>query len=229
MRYLLILLCFCCVLSACRKKAVCKGACVDVPVYGRVYDATTNKGIANHTVEVKWRYAGFCIFSCSQSVRSVQTDNNGDFNFIASVDTSMFSKRYSLDVVTTIPQGYIDDYGLISSQGIYNYTPAWLTNIDVPVLPKTSITLRLHRILADNFTYYNAETYFQYKQTGMYSQGYRITSPSQAKDTTLNIETAADVKTYIISRKTTAPGVSTEKKDSIVCTKQGPNVFDVYY
>jgi len=227
MKFLIILSSLFLILS-CRKQAVCKGNCTDVRVSGRVYDPISNSGLANQSVQVKWRRNGMCFFGCEFDLTTGSTDNNGNFDFWVTVDTSKFIANYRLSVEFPTPKGYLNDNSLYSSVYLYKYSPAGLSNIQIAFLPKADLTVRLHRTLSDNFINFYNDVFYINGHTRM-STGYSIYSPNLAKDTTFQRETVAGAYTFITWRKVTAPGIYSEHKDSLICTRSGPNIFDIYY
>jgi hypothetical protein len=226
---LLIIVCLSLAITACRKKAVCRGNCVDIRISGRMYDAVTNTGFANQAILVQWKPVGSCWFCSTREITSGKTDNNGYFDFITTIDSSIFTTQYKLNVSAKVPSGYLDDYGLYSQAYLYNYSSNGLTNIQFPFYPAANnFSIKLHRTLSDTFANFWITGYYNNGHTRMGITTFNISS-SQARDSTIKCGTAAGTYTYIIWRKTLSQGVFTEWKDSMICTAQGPNVFDINY
>jgi hypothetical protein len=224
MRLLLILLLSATALTACRKKvAVCKGHCAPITLSGRIYDAASNTGFANVPLETFWANNSTCLFCSSPQVGSIHTDGNGFFSYSLTVDTSNFTSKHLITKVQ-IPAGYITHATPYAYSQLFDYSQLW--NIQFGFYPETALTIKLHRVIADNFTHFSLNhSYVNNSTIGTLN----FSSPSQAKDTIVNTYTAVGIKTIIRWKKVTAPGVYTEQKDSIVASKTGPNVIDIYY
>jgi hypothetical protein len=227
MKYILFIIASFTMLSACRKKAVCKGNCVDIRISGRVYDLVSNTGFADVPVEVNWFYSRWCLFCTSYKVGTGKTASDGSFDFTVTVDTSYFGNDYHLNVRLPIPTGYLDIMGDGYDEArMFSYSPAGLQNLQFGYYPKTDLYIRLHRVLTDTVKHFSIDYSYQPNSTiGIYST-YVLPATS---DTTLHGLTAAGKTTTVEWTKQIAPGVYNRKKDSLFCTATGPNVLDIYY
>lgn len=216
--------------SSCRKEQpTCTGNCVNININGSAYLKTNNAALANVPVEVKWFRKAYCIGCTSYKVASGKTDNNGKFNFNATIDSTFF-RDYFLSIRVPTDTNYIS---VPSSGGInfneerfYEFNSNALENINFEFYPKTFLTIKLHRTLSDNFDYFTVDHHF----TNAFGyDDYLITGPQYATDTTFKVETAANIYTKIAWKKTIIGGHSNEQTDSLICTNNGANVFDINY
>jgi hypothetical protein len=109
---------------------------------------------------------------------------------------------------------------------MYDFNLNALQGLKLEFYQKTYLTIRLHRIHSDNFNYFLVEHSFT---RGSGFTDYIGGGQQFAKDTTLRVITAADVYTRIVWRKTVVVGQSNQQTDSLICTKNGVNVFDINY
>jgi hypothetical protein len=92
--------------------------------------------------------------------------------------------------------------------------------------PKANLTIRLHRVQNDNFAYFLVEHYYL---NGSAYGDYSIAGQQFAESPVINTVTSADIYTKISWKKVFSPGVFTQQVDSIICTKNGNNFFDISY
>jgi hypothetical protein len=225
-----ILWVICCLLIvSCRKnQPICSGNCVDINVNGRIYLKTTNASFSNVPVEVIWFINSLCWGCTSYTVASGKTDSDGRFNFNATIDTTYF-RKYFLAVRIPRDSNYLSAPGEggvnFIEKRIWNFTPNDLENLKVEYYPKTQLTIRLHRVLSDNFDYFGVGHNF----TNEYGYGdYTNSGPRFSTDSTLRVETAADIYTRITWNKNVNSQIHSQT-DSLLCTTSGLNVFDIYY
>ena len=165
----------------------------------------------------------------SYKVASGETDDNGRFDLNVTIDTTFFHD-YFLSVRVPIDTNYIT----VSGAGGVNYNEVRfdafhsneLQNLKFEFYPKTYLTITLHRTLSDSFNYFSVNHNF----TNEFDYAdYIITGPQYANDTTFRVTTSADIYTRIVWRKTVVAGQSNEQIDSLICTRNGTNVFDINY
>lgn len=217
-------------INSCRKdQPNCTGNCVNININGNAYLKTNTTALQNIHVEVNWFRKAYCIGCTSYKIASGKTDNNGKFNFNTTIDTTFF-KNYFLSVRVLADTNYIS---IPSSGGVnfneerfYDFNSSALQNINFEFYPKTFLTIRLHRTLSDNFNYFSVDHNF----ASSFGYGdYIITGPQYAMDTIFKVETAADIYTRIVWKKTIIGGQSNEQTDSLICTNNGANVFEINY
>jgi hypothetical protein len=213
---------------SCKKDIpACTGNCADIVVSGKVYDATNNIGFSKVPLTIDWfsnhRNCIFC--PASKRVYSGSTDKNGNFNFTITIDSSLF---LDYDLTLRVPNqpeylSYSNDY--FESQ-LYKYNPTGFQNTQFKMYPKANLTIRLHRVQNDNFTYFLAEHYYL---NGSTYGDYIIAGQQFAESPVINTVTSANIYTKISWKKVFSPGVFTQQVDSLICTKNGNNFFDIFY
>lgn len=217
-------------LTACRKnQPACTANCADISISGKVYIKTNNAALAKVPVEVNWFRKGYCIGCTSYKVASVQTNTEGEFHLNTTIDSSFF-EDYFLSVRVPGDTNFIAEPNMggihFSEVRFDDFDPGQFKDIHFEYYPKTYLTIRLHRTHSDDFDYFSVDHNF----TSSFGYGdYIITGPQLAKDTSLMVETSADVYTRIIWKKTVVGGTSIEQTDSLVCTGNGPNVYDINF
>jgi len=165
----------------------------------------------------------------AQYLASGKTDNNGKFNFNTTIDSTFF-RDYFLSIRVPTDTTYISvpsSGGMnFNEERFYEFNSNALENINFEFYPKTFLTIKLHRTLLDNFDYFTVDHHF----TNAFGyDDYLITGPQYATDTTFKVETAANIYTKIVWKKTIIGGQSNEQTDSLICTNNGANVFDINY
>lgn len=217
-------------ISACKKNLpFCWHDCADLKINGRVFDNTNGEPFENIPVEVMLLRNGRC-FGCTQyKVEAGKTDANGQFNFDIRFDSTRL-RDYHLSVripddtsyfITPIP--FSAPY---SEVRLYDSVSNALQNLEFKFYPKTLLTIRLHRAQADQFDLFSVVSIFD----STAEHGYEDIPGSQfATDTTFQFQTAADIYTKIISTKSVMVVPVSERIDSILCTRNGPNVIDIDY
>lgn len=229
LKVVLFILISCFVTSCKREKIACRGNCADITIKGWVYDATSNKGFLNVPVNLKWQYIRTC-FTCigaTKNLYSAKTDQQGNFTFDVSIDTTLFND-YSLEVSTSDQSGYFSLFPKL----IGKYNVQQFQSVNMAFYPKAVLTLRLHRTQTDVFEGFSVYHYFNHTDgsgdyTGQYA--YLKTRQEPFGDTVIQVETAANVLTKIKRMKSYSNGTVAEQTDSIVYKSTGQNVFDIYY
>lgn len=229
----LLLLLFSFLIHSCKKTLPpCTKNCVDISISGKVLVKTSGTALSNAPVELKWYYNGLCLFCSSYKVASAKTNANGSFNFTTTIDSSLFTNHSLVLRVFYDTASYFADplnaspYNNYIEERFYSLKSISTQSSLFELYPKTSLTLNLHRVLNDNFTYFSVGHQFinriGYGDYAIYGQQF-------AKDTTIQTKTSADVYTKITWRKNSGPGQFTEQTDSVLCTAAGPNVFNLNY
>lgn len=220
-------------LNSCKKglpnQPNCTGNCVTININGNTSIKTSSAPLPNVPVDVTWIYNKYCILCATYKVASGKTDNDGKFNFNVTIDSTFF-KDFALHVRVPTNTNYISVpfSGSLNYVDVrfYEFTPSSFQNIKFDFYPKTYLTIRLHRTLTDNFDYFSIQ--HQFTNEISYND-YFISGPQFAKDTTLKVVTSADTYTKLAWQKTVINGQSIQKNDSLLCTSNGANVFDINY
>ncbi|WP_026769125.1 hypothetical protein [Asinibacterium sp. OR53] len=216
--------------GTCKKdQPPCRGNCVTINISGRIYVKTSNVALANVPVEVSWFRKAYCWGCIVYKVASGETDNDGRFNFNRTIDTTFF-RNYFLSVRAPIDTSYLmSPYGLggqnFHEEDMYDFNLNGLQDLKFGSYLKTYLTIRLHRIFSDSFDYFSVDHSF----LNWSSTDYIIRGPQFAKDTTFSVTTPVGIYTRIAWWKTIVAGPSKKQTDSLICTKNGPNVFDLNY
>ena len=216
--------------SSCRKdQPPCTGNCVNINISGTVYIKTSGAALQNVPVEVNWFRKAYCIGCTSYKVVSGKSDKDGKFNLNCTIDSTFF-KNYFLSVRVPSDTNYLTTYGegglKFNEECFYDFNLPDLQNIKFEFYPKTFLTIKLHRVLSDHFDYFSVDHYF----TNKFGYGdYLITSPQFATDTTFKVETTRDIYTKITWTKTVIGRDLNKQTDSVICTSNGTNVFNINY
>ena len=219
------LIIFSLLINSCKKnQPTCSGNCVNINVNGKAYIKTNNAALPNVPVEINWGSKRYCLFCSSYKVASGKTDNSGNFNFNITIDSTYF-KDYFLGVSVPSLANYITIPGANDNR-FYQFDLNALQNLKFEFYPKTYMTIKLHRILNDNFDYFSVEHNFK-REVGYID--YIITKSQFATDTTLRVETSADIYTRIVWNKSSVGGPSIQHTDSLICTNNGNNIFNIDY
>lgn len=217
-------------INSCRKdQPTCTGNCVDININGAAYIKTNNAALPNIPVEVIWFRNEYCIGCTSYKVTSGKTGNDGRFDFNVTIDSTFF-RDYFLCVRVPADTNYITvpDAGSVNynERRFYEFNSNAMQNLQFESYPKAFLTIRLHRTLSDNFNYFTVDHNF----TSLFGyEDYLIGGPQFATDSTIRVETSADIYTRIVWKKTIIGGQSNEQTDSLICTNNGANVFDINY
>ncbi|HUZ61164.1 MAG TPA: hypothetical protein VMU83_20480 [Hanamia sp.] len=202
---------------------------MDVVINGITFVETSGAPLANIPVEVNWFIRAYCIGCTSYRVASGKTDSAGKFNFNTTI-ASTFFKDYYLSVRVPTDTNYITAPNVggvnFDEKRFSDFNINALQNLKFGFYPKTFLTIRLHRVLSDNFDYFSVSHHFT---NAVDYEDFIIAGPRFAIDTTLRVPTSANIYTTIVWGKTITGGQSNEQTDSLICTDNGTNVFDINY
>jgi len=217
------------VFFSCRKQQPkCKTNCYDMTFSGRAFVKTNGAAMAGLPVTVQWFKRGNCIGCTVYDVVSGVTDQNGNFSLSATIDTSFFSDHH-LSIRLGKDTNFLNNPMVESSPFLeerrYSFTPSGLQNLQFEFYPKTYLTIRLRRTQNDVFE--NFSITHQYIPS-VENQVFSLNNPQLAKDTVLKVPTSADVYTKVNWLKIVNGQVS-RFTDSLICTANGPNIFDINY
>lgn len=227
---LLALISFSICITACKKQApVCTGNCGTINSNGRVINKLTNTGAAGVPVSLNWvKFVGG--IAQTEVIATVNSKADGSFNFTSSIDTTYFTRGYSLSLKANKSKEYIilGYSGVINVQA-YSFDQNALQNKTLEVYKKANLKIRLNRTLNDNFqsfaiTHSNVNDFFLYD--------YNVQSPKEVIDrntSELNIETVADVYTKIKTTKTFSNSPSIVTLDSVKCTANSISTYKVTF
>ena len=216
-------------LSSCEKEAPrCTGNCETINIAGKVIDKLANTGATDVPVTLSWSRSVYT--SQNERINKVNSKSDGTFSFTSNIDTSYFSRGYSLSLyVNSNTQYSILGYsGLIAlSSNIFNPNP--FQNAQFEVYKKAKFKIRLHRTLNDNFLSY---TISHSNVSDFFLSDYFVQSPQDVinqNTTELNVETVADVYTKIRTIKNLTNGTLIISLDSIKCTTNSTSTYDVTF
>lgn len=217
-------------LTACKKQApVCIGNCGTMNANGTVINKLTSASASGVPVSLRWvKFVGG--FSQSKVITKVNSKTDGSFNFTANIDTTYFSQGYFL----SLRAGKSDDYIILGHSGVietrtYSFDQSAFQAKQFEVYKKANLKIKLRRVFNDNFQSF-AITHANV--TDYYLHNYNVQSPQEVIDrniSEINIETVADVYTKIKTVKTFANGTLTTTLDSIRCTTNSTNIFEVTF
>lgn len=220
-------------ITSCRRNMPrCTKNCVDISISGKVSLKTSGAALQNLPVELTWYQKHYCIICSSLKVSKTTTNADGSFTFNATIDTSLFNTYYLAARVTYDTSKYIGDprdHGGFNTNYLLKrfYNLATLSSpAQFEFYPRTSLTINLHRVLNDDFNYFQVR--HSYNNVLVFGD-YSITSQQFAKDTAIRTTTSTDSYTKIFWTKRSGTGPFIEKSDSILCTLNGPNVIDINY
>ncbi len=229
-------------ITACTKTKslpACTGNCSDVSFSGMIYDPSSNAPLGNVEIKVYLNptSAGYLIPPDNYIVASGKTDGNGNFNFHAQYDTVKFMSSV-LEVNAYIPNGYIQYPQQIDTRTepsasdnidalLFNSTDfSKFSHVNFTMFQKTLLQIHMHRTSPiDNNAAVDVGL-FASGVTGGYD-GFIQTEAN--KDTTVSAYTGFNMYTVVTTTKAISANAYASVKDSVKCTKNGPNSIDVYY
>lgn len=217
-------------LIACQKdQPFCKQNCLKIILSGKAFIAPDSSPLAKLPVEVAWYKKGLCIGCASFKVASGMTGTDGSFRLETTIDSGFF-KDHFLSIRIPNDTNYLTPPGPGGALFYeYRYDEPYLLlsqQMNFAFYRKAPLTIRLFRKQSDSFDFFSVDHQF----TTEFGYGdYLITGTASAKDTVLQVHTAADILTKVISKKTIIGGPSILQTDSLKCTVTGPNVVFIYY
>ena len=146
---------------------------------------------------------------------------NGEFNFNVKIDTITF-RDYSLVISFTEPTDYIAPKNG-DEKRFFNYDEDGLKSINFGLYKKTTLTVNLNRTQIDDFRSLYIHRSFE-NNRDMYL--YLFSASELKSGKTVQIETAADVYTYVIWEKSFNDGGRQLYFDSLVCKPNTNNIFN---
>jgi hypothetical protein len=229
------------ILFSCRRNLPrCRSNCYTINIIGRIYDKTSNTPSGGKPVEVYFAENGYLRFS-SINVASTVSNSHGRFSVTAEIDTSIFLK-YRLVVSTPTDSNYLYPpfsygTGLTVAASFYSFNPIAFQNINFQLYPKTKLTVRLHRTQNDSWQYFLIDHHFKplinwngattVFQMGL--SGFMVNGSQNSVDSVLTFNSVADTFSMIKWQKKTNGIILQEFVDSFVCSRNGPNIYDIYY
>jgi hypothetical protein len=223
--------------GSCRKDlGACRGNCAGIHFSGIVYDKTTGQALANQHIAVNLYRSAYCIGCTVYKVAAGTTGANGHFIFDTKFDSTLM-RDYYLSVNIPAPENYIlnaepvgpgiQSYAVTANTRFYNLdSTVAMANINAGFYPKTLLHINLHRT-ATNVPlnpYLTLDFTFDQQRSG-----WGILESNSNKDTTLTINTAANIFTKITASSLISPSNVISVIDSIKCMKNANNAIDIYY
>lgn len=204
-----------------------KPNCYDLKVEGLVINKATNDSLNNIPITLNWVNPAYTL-SSGATINVQYSNNSGSFSFINSIDTSLFSNGYHLNISIPNKSDYIV-FPKGNSFSVYDPTDPILKSIKYELYPKAQLQIQLIREKTDALESLVVTHSFR-KDSGYADR--TILKTNGIFDNPLNdqlsVETSADVKTYISWTKKVS-GVKTLKTDSIVCKQNAANIYKIRY
>jgi len=201
-------------------------SCFEIKIEGSIIDKAKNDSIKNIPITLNW-VNPTSSFSADNTIDIQYSNNSGNFSFLSSIDTSFFSKGYYLNVSIPIKNDYI--VFPRNTFSIYNPTDSIIKNLKYEFYPKTRLLIQIIRQMDDVFeTFSVSHTFrknFGYVDKTIHRNFNQYDSPV---NDSYNVETAANIKTYITWVKT-INSVRYEKTDSIICKQNTQNIYKIKY
>ncbi len=207
----------------------CANNCKSFSLRGRAYNGITNLGLPNTELKLRWEDFGNGCFYCQGDKYEIyvgKTDENGNFNFAFTVDTSRFN-NLSLKLITPEKEDFYNSFTGYVNQTNLNQHP-----IIIVYYPTTTLTLKLFRIQNDSLKFVNiSHEWRQVNGTGnlTFFSDYNSTRPITKGDTTIKIITAADIQTIVTVEKRFPDNSFLDIRDSIICRKNQNNILNMFY
>jgi hypothetical protein len=227
--------------SACRKESEsspCAGNCGIVQLEGTIYDQSTNLPLSGQSISVTLNQNQFCLPCSSYKLASGMSDNNGHFQLSYSLDTNLL-KEYHIIVSVPTPSNYIlfpvlkDSFNSKALQPAYTRNFGYtnmdsMQNLKFGFYSIAPLQVNLHRVSA---IVQEAPALFLYANIdgSNIMSSLPITQTAANKDTTLVINTSANLLTRISWNKYITTTTLQSGSGSIKCTPGGNNVLDINY
>ena len=205
----------------------CTSGCYTLKFNGSIIDKVTNNSVINTPVTLNW-VNPTCI-TCPEDVIDIQySKGSGNFSFSNAIDTSYFSNGFHLNI--SIPE--TSDYIIFPKEknfSVYNSTDSILNHLKFELYPKTQLLIQLVREKADAFDTFIVGHAF--RKDIRYTDRIITKSTNQYDyllNDSFNVETSADIKTYITWTKI-YNAVRVVKTDSIICKRNIVNTYKISY
>ena len=211
-------------LFACTKDDVkCIGDCAKITISGQLVDTPNLTGIANIPIKIFLRSGGPGMGTITKDIDVITSDKQGNFKTTINIDTSLFPS-YKLYIEPIAGETYItpfegDDYVYSS------HFQKDILSVRFVLFHKAVLQIQLRNTQNETFNDFSLSYTFTNTLRGTFDQ--RGLPP--LKDTMLVRETTANIYTRIFWSKTYAPGQTTYFSDSIICNKDGNNIYVLKY
>ncbi len=216
----------------------CSGHCTNITLAGIIFDKTSNLPLPNVPFDANLNLNTFCLLFCTTyKVGSCKSGNDGRFTLNADIDSTLM-QNFHLVAGATIPNNYLlypEPVGPGIQQNLVSQSSVEFFSLDSPEMknmefgfyPKTLLKMNFHRttpIVPQNPDI-ELEIGFDNQQNSVW--GFNQTDLN--KDTTLTINTSANIFTSIVLQKFTTSTNVVSVTDSIKCSLTGNNSIDIYY
>jgi hypothetical protein len=194
MKNYILLIVLCASLPSClklHKTYECKRNCATITISGNFTNATFNnlEGVANNTLTFTFQERGR---KKSCSLGATQTNVNGNYTFVATIDTSDLKLGgSSIRIKTTINGDYI--YHSLQSSDLSNYNNGTY-NYNVELRNMTNVNFMTNRVGIDSFLY--AVTYSSYTIKELSTTKHTINFTDTNKNRVYNYRAIAYDKVY---------------------------------
>lgn len=211
-------------LFACAKDDVkCIGDCAKITISGQVVDTPNLTGIANIPIKIFLRSGGPGMGTTTKDIDVITSDKQGNFKTTINIDTSLFP-RYKLYIESNAGENYISPFEG-DEYVYYRHFQKDILSVKFVLFDKAVLQIQLRNTQNETFNDFSLSYTFTTTLLGTFE--HRGLPP--LKDTTLFRETAANIYTRIFWSKTYAPGQMTYFSDSIICSKDGNNIYVLKY
>lgn len=201
---------------------------MEINAQGSVIDLTKNIGVAGTPIILRWLSYKYLI-SPEYIIDTKSTDKNGVFSFRNSIDTTFFSKGYELAFILPENSNYIMFPNYDEPIYVHRVTDSVLNSLRFNLYRKAKLQIQLERVEKDSLEGFIVEHTFL-KLGGYIDQVNSRTVDGYVYplNTTINAETASDIKTYIKWTKSIGK-TRIENIDSIICTKDKITTYKIKY
>jgi len=234
---ILILICVASSINSCRKELpACTGNCSTIVFSGMIYDKTTSQPLSGQSVDVILHQNTYCLICSTFKVVSGKSDANGRFRMSKMMDTTLFNDNYLL-VAVPIPDNYLEypepvGPGIIRDKPEYSniridsFNLTAMGNLTFGFYPKTLLHINMHRTTPLILQYRDITLEFEFDKK---LSGWGLEQLNTNQDTSLTINTSANIFTKITTRKFVDTSTVISKTDSIKCKLSNNNTMDFYY
>ena len=209
--------------SCAKEDTNCIGKCAKITISGRVVDTPNQAGIANIPIKIFLRSGGPGIGPVTKDIDVITSDKQGNFKTIINIDTSLFP-NYRLYIEPVLSELYINPFGGQDYRN-YDHFQKEITGVKFVLFHKTFLKIQLRNKQNETFNGFSLSYTFTNSLLGTFDHR----GPPPLKDTTIIRETAADIYTRIFWSKIYVPGQISDFSDSIICSKDGDNIYVLNY
>ena len=211
------------------QNVVCDSNCYQLDLLGTVINKSTNRGIKDIPVTMKWYNTDYFCFLCKENILICKktTDSNGSFTITNSIDTSYFHKHYALSIEIPEDTNYFAPNGY--GHYVQQFKESDLKQMTIELYSKVKLKIVTERILTDSMDALDVQHYFRKDLIfpDRFNSRWRHPYYYPLNDT-LDVVTSPFIKTYIRWTKY-FNNASTSHLDSIICQTGQKNIYTIKY